>query len=465
LDAQVIPSVLSSKKKVIVKNKVTIIGGGLAGVEAAYQLSKRGVVVDLYEMRPHKMTEAHETGFLGEMVCSNSLGATEISSSSGLLKAELKRLDSFFLSTAQKKRVPAGSSFSVDRLVLAEDITAEIRTIKNINLIREEVKDIMGIEGMVIIATGPLTSLDFSNSLSALTMRKNLFFYDATSPIIRADSIDFSKVYRASRYNKGSADFINIPLNETQYNDFVEKLVESEKVELKDFEKNIFFEYCLPIEEIARRGQKSLAFGTLKPVGLENPLTNTMPYAVVQLRLDDIKHNFYQMVGFQTRMKQREQKRIFKELPGLEKARFERFGRMHRNTYINAPLLIDEFYQFKAKENLFFAGQICGVEGYVESISSGLIAGIYAAKKVKGEPLIRMPLSTACGSLINYITHSNWKNFKPTKFTYGLLPELPVDNSSFQKLRNRKGEKKKKKELKALIALENLEKWMKSANI
>jgi methylenetetrahydrofolate--tRNA-(uracil-5-)-methyltransferase len=412
------------------EKKIIIVGGGLAGVEAAYQISKRGIRVDLYEMRPQIMTEAHTTGFLGEMVCSNSLGSFSISSSSGLLKKELEMLDSFFLKVAKKNRVPAGNSFAVDRIKLAEHITYELKSMPNVNLINEEIKKFPRADIPVIIATGPLTSQNFSESLTKITMRKNLFFYDATSPIINAESIDYNKVFHASRYNKGEADFINIPLNEEQYSNFVNDLINAEKAEIKDCEKNLFFEACLPVEEIAQRGEKSLSFGPMKPIGL-------------------------QLIGFQTRLKWGEQKRVLRKLPGLTNATFERYGRMHRNTYINAPLLIDKFYQSKLRENLFFAGQICGVEGYVESINSGLIAGIFASKKILDKPLYSLPKQTATGALINYISQANWKDFKPTKFTFGLLPDIRV----------KKANKKLKKELKAKIAVESLDKWIKKADI
>ncbi len=442
------------------KKKIIIIGGGLAGVEAAYQVSKRGIDVELFEMRPGSRTEAHTTGFLGEMVCSNSLGAVQLSTPSGLLKEELKMLDSFFLQIAEKNRVPAGSSFSVDRITLAENITREIQKIPNITIINQEIKDIPGTDSPVIIASGPLTSDDFARNLTKLTMRKNLFFFDATSPIIDAETIDFESIFMASRYDKGEADFVNIPLDETQYNEFVKDLLTAEQVEIKDLEKGMFFDACLPIEEIARRGEKSLAFGPLKPVGLMDPKTNRMPYAVIQLRQDDLKKNFYQMVGFQTRLKWGEQKRIFRKLPGLEKAEFERYGRMHRNTYINAPLIINKFYQCKTNPNIFFAGQVCGVEGYVESICSGLLVGIFASQRLLNQPLYSLPENTACGALVHYVSQSDWKNFKPTKFTFGLLPDVETDVQKRRKLR-----KKEKKELKAKVALESLTKWITKAEI
>jgi methylenetetrahydrofolate--tRNA-(uracil-5-)-methyltransferase len=440
------------------EKKVVIIGGGIAGVEAAYQIAKRGINVEIYEMRPDKMTEAHSSSFLGEMVCSNSLGSNQLSSASGLLKEELKLLDSFYIRMAKECKVPAGSSLSVDRIKLAERITEEIKKIENITIINQEVTTLPDTDAPVIIATGPLTSGDLAANLTKLTMRKNLFFYDATSPIIHADSIDFERVYMASRYDKGEADFANIPLDEAQYNEFVNDLVTADKVEIKELEKNLFFDACLPVEEIARRGEQSLAFGPLKPVGLNDPKTGVMPYAVIQLRQDDLQKNFFQLVGFQTRLKWGEQKRIFRKLPGLQKAQFERYGRMHRNTYINAPLLLDKFFQCKLKENLFFAGQICGVEGYVESVSSGLLAGIFAAHKLLLQPLFNVPETTACGALLRYISQADWQQFKPTKFTFGLLPELP-------RLPGRKMKKQMKKELKANEALQHLSQWIEKAKI
>lgn len=440
------------------EKKIIIIGGGIAGVEAAYQAAKRDIDVELYEMRPGKMTGAHSTRFLGELVCSNSLGATQLSTASGLLKEELKVLDSFFLRIAEENRVPAGSSFSVDRMKLAERITDEIQKIPNIKIINKEIKEIPETQCPVIIASGPLTSDDFAGNLTSITMRKNLFFYDATSPIINTGSIDFGKVFWASRYDKGEADFVNIPLDESQYKELIGDLISAEKVELKGLEKDMFFDACLPVEEIARRGEQSLAFGPLKPVGLKDPKTGKMPFAVIQLRQDDLQKNFYQMVGFQTRLKWGEQKRIFRKLPGLEKAEFERYGRMHRNTYINGPLIINKFYQCKFKTNLYFAGQICGVEGYVESISSGLMAGLFASQRLLGKTLYNLPETTANGALINYISQAEWRNFKPTKFTFGLLPEI-------KKEKGPKLKKQIKKELKAKIALEGLDKWMKKAGI
>jgi methylenetetrahydrofolate--tRNA-(uracil-5-)-methyltransferase len=438
-----------------VKKKITVIGGGLAGVEAAYQIAKHGIAVDLYEMRPQVMTEAHSSGFLAEMVCSNSLGSGEITSASGLLKHELNMLDSFFLQHAEKYKVPAGNSLSVDRMSLAANITSDLTALPGIMVKRLEVKEMPAADFPLIIASGPLTSPDFARALSGLTMRKNLFFFDATCPLLRAESIDFSKLFAASRYEKGNADFLNIPLDEGQYGSFVQSLVLAEVVQARDFEKNVFFDACLPVEEIARRGEQSLAFGPLKPVGLIDPRTQRRPHAVVQLRQDDLKKNFYQLVGFQTRLKHGDQKRIFRMLPGLENAEFERFGRMHRNTYINAPLIINDFSQYKKNSQIYFAGQISGVEGYVESVSSGLLCGLFASRAASGRPLSALPETTAVGSLLAYIAHANWNDFRPSKFTFGLLDDCGVEAH----------DKKRKKELKAERALEMLEQWIKKSAI
>jgi methylenetetrahydrofolate--tRNA-(uracil-5-)-methyltransferase len=438
-----------------VKKKITIIGGGLAGAEAAYQAAKSGVAVDLYEMRPQVLTEAHESDFLAEMVCSNSLGSCEITSASGLLKREMEMLGSFFLSRAALARVPAGGSLSVDRMRLAADITTELSSIPGITIIRREVRDIPPGSEPLLIASGPLTSPAFAQALSGLTMRKNLYFFDATCPLLRAESIDFTKLFAASRYDKGEADFWNIPLDHEQYDAFVAELIGAEAEEVKDFEKKIFFEACLPVEEIARRGPQSLAFGPLKPVGLVDPRQGRRPYAVVQLRQDDLRKNFYQLVGFQTRLKHGEQKRIFRTLPGLENVEFERFGRMHRNTYINAPLIINSFSQCKKNSRIYFAGQVSGVEGYVESVASGLLCGLFAARAALGLEPQELPEDTATGSLLAYIAHAGWQDFRPSKFTFGLLPESGVEVR----------DKKRKKELKAERACAALEQWLKKSAI
>jgi len=438
-----------------VKKKITIIGGGLAGAEAAWQAARRGVAVDLHEMRPQVMTEAHQSGLLGEMVCSNSLGSLETSSASGLLKRELQLLDSFFLRRAAAARVPAGSSLSVDRMRLAADLTAELEAMPEVTIIRGEAREIMPGDGPLIIASGPLTSPALAQALSVLTLRKHLYFFDATCPLLRAESIDFTRLFAASRYEKGEADFWNIPLDREQYEAFVAAMTGAETAEARDFEKKIFFEACLPVEEIARRGPQSLAFGPLKPVGLVDPRSGARPFAVVQLRQDDLQKNFFQLVGFQTRMKHGEQRRIFRSLPGLENAEFERFGRMHRNTYINAPLIVDRFSRCKQDPRVFFAGQISGVEGYVESVASGLLCGLSAVRDALGLEPAPLPETTASGSLLAYIAQANWQDFRPTKFTFGLLPEGGVECR----------DKKRKKELKAERALEAMGQWIKRSAI
>jgi len=438
-----------------VKKKITVIGGGLAGAEAAYQAAKIGLEVDLVEMRPQVMTEAHGSGFLAEMVCSNSLGSEEITSASGLLKRELKMLDSFFLRCAGKNRVPAGGSLSVDRLQLAASITAELQAVPGIRILRQEIREIPAGDAPLIIASGPLTSPAFAQALSDLTMRKNLYFFDATCPLIRAESIDFSKLFAASRYEKGEADFLNISLDQEQYDSFVKSMVGAEPETARDFEKEIFFDACLPVEEIARRGPQSLAFGPLKPVGLVDPRSGRRPHAVVQLRQDDLKKNFFQLVGFQTRLKHGDQKRIFRTLPGLENAEFERFGRMHRNTYINAPLIINSFSQCKKNSRIYFAGQISGVEGYVESVASGLLCGLFAARAALGLPCEPLPETTAIGALLAYIANAGWQDFRPSKFTFGLLADTGVECR----------DKKRKKELKTERACQALEQWTKKSAI
>jgi len=438
-----------------VKKKITIVGGGLAGAEAAYQAARSGLAVDLLEMRPLVMTEAHQSGLLAEMVCSNSLGSEEVTSASGLLKRELLRLGSFFLGHAQRSRVPAGSSLSVDRLRLAADLTRELQGLPGVRLIRGEVREVPGGDGPLVVASGPLTSPAFAQALSGLTLRKHLYFFDATCPLLRAESIDFAPLFAASRYDKGEADFWNIPLDKEQYEAFVGAVVRGETAEVHDFEKRVFFDACLPLEEIARSGPQSLAFGPLKPVGLVDPRTGARPFAVVQLRQDDLQKNFYQLVGFQTRLKHGEQQRIFRTLPGLQRAEFERFGRMHRNTYINAPLIINRFSQCKQDGRVYFAGQISGVEGYVESVASGLLCGLFAARDALGLERPELPRETAVGALLAYVAGADWRDFRPSKFTFGLLPDAGVEVR----------DKKRKKELKAEKAGLALDQWIRESGI
>lgn len=435
--------------------KVIIIGGGLAGIEAAWQAAKTGAEVDLYDLKPEKRTEGHESPYLGEMICSNSFGSSSLSTASGLLQEELRTLDSFYLRNSEKFRVPAGNSFSVDRIKLADHLTREIKKISNINIISKEVKKIPDSEGPVIIATGPLTSKEMAEDISVHTGRRNLFFYDSTSPIVNIESLDTDKMFWASRYDKGEPDFLNIPLNREEYHDLVENLIKSEKVELKNFEEKKFFEACLPVEEIASRGKDTLAFGPLKPVGLRSSENPGDHYAVVQLRQDDVSKKMFQMVGFQTRLKWGEQKRIFRKLPGMEKAEFERFGRMHRNSYINAPAIISGIYQSKTDPRIYFAGQISGVEGYLESICSGLLCGLSAGRAAAGISLESPSPETASGALLRYLKGAGWADFKPSKFSFGLLPEMKTRGKS----------KKEKKEIRAKKALEELSEWKRREQI
>ena len=430
--------------------KVIIIGSGLAGIEAAWQAAKTGAEVDLYDLKPKKRTEGHESPYLGEMICSNSFGSSSLSTASGLLQEELRTLDSFYLKNSEKFRVPAGNSFSVDRIKLAEHLTGEINKISNINIISEEVKKIPDSKGPVIVATGPLTTIEMAEDISAHTGRRNLFFYDSTSPIVNIESLDTEKMFWASRYDKGESDFLNIPLNREEYHELVEDLVKSEKVELKDFEEKKFFEACLPVEEIASRGKDTLAFGPLKPVGLKSQDDPGDHFAVVQLRQDDVSKKMFQLVGFQTRLKWGEQKRIFRKLPGMENAEFERFGRMHRNSYINAPVIISGIYQLKRDSGIYFAGQISGVEGYLESICSGLLCGLAAGRSASGMSLSAPPPETASGALLRYLKGAGWADFKPSKFSFGLLPEMKIRGKS----------KKEKKEIRAKKALEELNEWI-----
>jgi methylenetetrahydrofolate--tRNA-(uracil-5-)-methyltransferase len=404
--------------------EVIVIGGGLAGSEAAWQLAERGFKVYLYEMRPHKLTPAHRTGFLAELVCSNSLGAEPIDKPLGLLKEELRRLGSLIISCADKTRVPAGGSLAVSRDDFARLVTEHIESHPNIRLIREEVTEIPS--GPVIIATGPLTSDALAQRIRELIGEEYLYFYDAIAPIVTYESIDMTKAFRASRYGRGGEDYINCPMTREEYYRFVDALLQAETIELRDFEKEDpkFFEACLPIEVIARRGREALAFGPLRPVGLVDPRTGKQPYAVVQLRQDDAAGTLYNLVGFQTNLKWGEQERVFRLIPGLEKAEFVRFGQMHRNTFINSPKLLLPTLQFRQRLDLFFAGQITGSEGYVGSTATGLVAGLNMARILRGEEPLVFPPTTMIGALCRYITDPRLKEFQPMKANFGLLPPL-----------------------------------------
>ncbi|WP_417637481.1 FADH(2)-oxidizing methylenetetrahydrofolate--tRNA-(uracil(54)-C(5))-methyltransferase TrmFO [Enterococcus faecalis] len=403
--------------------KVTIIGAGLAGSEAAWQVANAGVPVDLYEMRPVKKTPAHQTENFAELVCSNSLRGNSLTNAVGVLKEEMRRLNSIIIGSADQTAVPAGGALAVDRDSFSETITEKIKSHPLITIKNEEITDIP--EGIVIIATGPLTSESLSQKIQEFNGSEGFYFYDAATPIIDKSTIDMDKVYLKSRYNKGEAAYLNCPMTEEEFNAFHEALVNAEVVPLRTFEKEKFFEGCMPIEVMAQRGIKTMLFGPMKPVGLEDPKTGKRPYAVIQLRQDNAAASLYNIVGFQTHLKWGEQKRVFRMIPGLENAEFVRYGVMHRNSFMNSPELLKPTYQSKKRDDLFFAGQMTGVEGYVESAASGLLAGINAARLAKGEEPIEFPRETTLGSMAYYITHAEGKHFQPMNANFGLFPELP----------------------------------------
>ena len=414
---------------------VTVIGGGLAGTEAAWQIAQRGIPVTLFEMRPVRTTPAHTTGKLAELVCSNSLGSVLPDRAPGLLKNELLRLGSMVLRAAYEAAVPAGRALAVDRHRFADLVTERIAAHPRITLIREEVTAIP--DGPAVIATGPLTSAPLADAIARLGGADYLYFYDAVSPIVTADSIDMSIAFRASRYQQNGeteGDYINCPFTEEAYHRFVEALRAAEQIELKPFEeadlRQNFFEMCLPVEELARRGDRALAFGPMRPVGLIDPHTGRRPFAVAQLRQDNLAASLYNIVGFQTNLRWGEQKRVFRMIPGLEQAEFVRYGMMHRNTYLNAPTLLKPTMQWRERPDLLFAGQIVGVEGYVGNIGSGLLAGINIARLVRGEAPLTLPRTTMLGALAHYVTHADPADFQPMKANFGILPPLspPVRN-------------------------------------
>ncbi|TWT07505.1 FADH(2)-oxidizing methylenetetrahydrofolate--tRNA-(uracil(54)-C(5))-methyltransferase TrmFO [Planococcus sp. CPCC 101016] len=401
---------------------VNVIGAGLAGSEAAWQIAKRGVNVRLYEMRPVKQTPAHHTDKFAELVCSNSLRANSLTNAVGVIKEEMRKLDSVIIDSADRASVPAGGALAVDRHEFAGAVTEKVRNHPLVEVINEEVTEIP--EGITIIATGPLTSPALAEKVRQLTGEEYLYFYDAAAPIVEKDSIDMDKVYLKSRYDKGEAAYLNCPMTEEEFKRFHTALVEAEVVPLKEFEKEIYFEGCMPVEVMAARGEKTLTFGPMKPVGLEDPKTGERPYAVVQLRQDDAAGTLYNIVGFQTHLKWGPQKEVLKLIPGLENVEIVRYGVMHRNTFINSPRVLKPTYQLKADANIFFAGQMTGVEGYVESAGSGLLAGINAAKLALGEELLVFPAETALGSMARYITEADSKNFQPMNVNFGLFPDL-----------------------------------------
>ena len=409
------------------EKKVTVVGGGLAGSEAAWQIAQRGVNVVLYEMRPRKTTPAHTTDKFAELVCSNSLGSNLIDRAMGLLKEEMRRVGSLIIAAADATALPAGGALAVGREAFSEYVTEALSTHPRIEIRREEVTSIPS-EGPVIIATGPLTSEALAREIARLTGQEYLYFYDAMAPIVAAESIDMTIAFRQSRYGRdsGQGDYINCPMNQEEYYRFVDELVKAETTPLRDFEKEDerFFESCLPVEVIAKRGRDALAFGPLRPVGLRDPRTGKRPFAVVQLRQDNLAGTLYNMVGFQTNLKWGEQDRVFRLIPGLEHAEFVRYGQMHRNTFINSPRLLRPTLQFKGRDDLFFAGQITGTEGYVGSAMGGMVAGINAVRLLLGlEPLV-FPRETMIGALLYYITHAEPKEFQPMKANFGILPPL-----------------------------------------
>lgn len=432
---------------------VTVIGAGLAGSEAAWQIAKLGVPVTLYEMRPVRRTPAHHTDGFAELVCSNSLRANGLTNAVGVLKEEMRRLDSLVLASADKHAVPAGGALAVDRDLFSGEITSRLREHPLVTVVNDEVKEIPK-DGIVVVATGPLTSPELSESIKQLLGEEYFYFFDAAAPIVEKDSIDMEKVFLASRYDKGEAAYLNCPMTEAEFDAFYEALTTAEVAAVKDFEKEMYFEGCMPIEVMAKRGKQTVLFGPMKPVGLVDPRTGKLPHAVIQLRQDNAAGTLYNIVGFQTHLKWGEQKRVFSLIPGLENAEFVRYGVMHRNTFINSPKLLHPTYQFRSRETLFFAGQMTGVEGYVESAASGLIAGMNAGRLALGlEPLV-LPSHTTLGSMAQYITTADFKHFQPMNANFGLFPPLG----------HRVRSKKEKNEAIAARALESVDELREQLN-
>jgi methylenetetrahydrofolate--tRNA-(uracil-5-)-methyltransferase len=435
---------------------IRIVGAGLAGSEAAWQCARRGVAVQLFEMRPVRSTPAHQTANFAELVCSNSLKSDSENTAPWLLKEEMRRAGSLLMEIARATAVPAGHALAVDREKFAEGVTAAIEREPLIEIVREEVTTIDENDAITIVATGPLTSDALSGEILRLSGSEQLYFYDSISPIVEADSIDMSRVYLAARYDKGSADYINCPMTKEEYDRFLDALIEAQSVDAKDWENLNYFESCLPIEEIARRGRDTLRFGPMKPVGLRDPRTGRMPYAVVQLRQENLRADSYNVVGFQNHLKFGEQARILRLIPGLENAKFLRYGQIHRNTYINGPTLLRETLQMKRHPNALFAGQISGVEGYVESIATGLLAGMQASALARGVEPIQPPRATAFGALVNYICHADAKNFQPANITFDLLQPLAEET------RHRIRDKKQRHAMVCARALAELGAWLSS---
>lgn len=426
---------------------VTVIGAGLAGAEAAWQIVKRGVKVRLYEMRPEKQTPAHKSGDFAELVCSNSLRSAALENAVGLLKEEMRRLDSLIMSCADGTKVPAGGALAVDRNLFAGCVTEKLTGHPLVEIIRREIHEIPA-DGVVILATGPLTSEILSEAVRRFTGNDYLYFYDAVAPIVSAESINMDRVFRSSRYGKGDSAYLNCPFTREEYETFWDALVKAEKAPRKEFDREVHFEGCMPVETLAARGRDTLRYGPLKPVGLTDPRTNKGSHAVAQLRQENNEGSLFNLVGFQTSLKWSEQQKVFRLIPGLENAEFVRFGVMHRNTYINSPVLLDSTYQSKTRPGLFFAGQITGVEGYVESAASGLVAGINAARLAQGKEPFVFPPETAHGALAHYITSADPARFQPMNINFGLFPSPGV---KFQ-------DKKERCRIIAGIALKSIEK-------
>jgi methylenetetrahydrofolate--tRNA-(uracil-5-)-methyltransferase len=417
----------SEKKDTMPKTCIQVIGGGLAGSEAAWQIAERGIAVQLYEMRPLNQTPAHRTAYLAELVCSNSLGSNLPDRAPGVLKNELRRLGSLLLKCAERAVVPAGGALAVDRDVFAQTVTETLEEHPVITLVREEVTAIP--DGPCVIATGPLTAPALAKDIARLVGEEYLYFYDAIAPTVSAESIDMTVAFRASRYGRGEddeGDYINCPMTKEEYDRFVTALLAAERIELRDFEREDprFFEGCLPVEQIATRGEQSLAFGPMRPVGLTDPRTGRRPYAALQLRQDNLAGTLYSMVGFQTNLRWNDQREVFRLIPGLENAEFERYGMMHRNTFLNSPVHLKPTLQYQQRDDLLFAGQITGVEGYVGNIGTGLLAGVNAVNLLQGRPLWTLPATTMLGCLCHYITHADPGDFQPMKANFGILPPL-----------------------------------------
>ncbi|HLH34807.1 MAG TPA: methylenetetrahydrofolate--tRNA-(uracil(54)-C(5))-methyltransferase (FADH(2)-oxidizing) TrmFO [Alloacidobacterium sp.] len=440
-------------------SRIRVIGGGLAGPEAALVAARMGVDVDLYEMRPVRSTPAHQTADFGELVCSNSLKSESENTAPWLLKQEMRRAGSPLLACADASAVPAGHALAVDRVEFSRRINEAIEREPRITVNREEVTQLDPEDGITIVASGPLTSSALSEEIARLTGSDHLAFYDSISPIVEADSINMDRVYFAARWDKGTADYINCPFTKEEYDTFYDALISAETVQEKEWEKLCYFEGCLPIEELARRGRDTLRFGCMKPVGLRDPRTGKTPYAVVQLRCENLRADSYNLVGFQNHLKYGEQARVLRLIPGLENAKFLRYGQIHRNTYINAPRVLTETLNLRDHSNIYFAGQISGVEGYTESIATGLLAGLYAAAAAQGVSAAPVPRETALGSLINYITNADAKHFQPANITFDLL--VPLEEELRRKIRD----KKERHRLQCERSLAAFGKWWHSAAI